>query len=107
MNKMSLEDGGYQVLEAEDGEKAFELVQNNKLDLIISDIRMPKMDGMQLLKAVRSDPKTKDIKMVMLTASKALAGERKNYYDAGADGFLLKPINITELRAEVEKQIGK
>jgi len=104
---MALEKRGYQVLEAEDGEKGFELVQSKNIDLVISDIRMPKMDGMQLLKAIRSNPKIKDLKVVILTASKASSGERKNYYDAGADGFLMKPISIAELRAEVEKQIGR
>ena len=59
---------GYQVLEAEDGEQGLALVQSKNVDLVISDICMPKMDGMSLLKAIRSDPKSKNIKVVMLTA---------------------------------------
>ena len=59
---------GYQVLEAEDGEQGLALVQSKNVDLFISDICMPKMDGMGLLKAILSDPKSKNIKVVMLTA---------------------------------------
>jgi CheY-like chemotaxis protein len=106
MMKFALEKVGYPVLEAEDGEKALKMVQTQNIDLVLTDIRMPKMDGLELLKAIRKDKKNKHIKVLMITASKVGDVDQKEYFDAGADGFLHKPIQIDELREAIKKQIG-
>lgn len=106
MMKTALENVGYAVLEAEDGEEGLKMVQTKNIDLVLTDIRMPKMDGLELLKAIRKDKKNKHIKVVMITASKVGNIDKKEYFNAGAEGFLNKPIQIDELREAIKKQIG-
>jgi two-component system chemotaxis response regulator CheY len=106
MLKTMLVHANYPVLEAGDGEEALKIIQGSNVSLILTDIKMPKMDGFELLKAIRKDPNNKRIKVVILTASKVTEAEQKAYFKAGANGFLLKPFHIDELKAEIKKLIG-
>ncbi len=106
MIKIALENAGYQTLEASGGEEALGVLKTKSVDLLITDIRMPKMNGMELLKAVRAEQKNKKLKIVMLTASKTANDEKKVFLDAGADDFLMKPIDVIRLREVVKRIIG-
>lgn len=88
----------YQVLEAENGIDAIEVVQNNDVDLVIMDIMMPKMDGYQ---AVREIKKIKDIPFIMLSA-RGEEFDKLVGFDMGVDDYVTKPFSPKELVARVK-----
>lgn len=91
---------GYDVLEAHCGEAALEVVQENDVDLVLSDWMMPGMDGLELCQAFRALPRQNYGYFILLT-SKSEKGAVAQGLDVGADDFLNKPINAEELRARI------
>jgi len=96
---------GYEILQAEDGEKGMSMVRELKPDLILLDIQMPGIDGFAMAKILKSDPLTKDIKMVVVT-SFAMKGDREKILALGVDDYIAKPIDTRQLPVLVEKYIG-
>ncbi len=80
---------GYEVLTAEDGVEALRILRSEPVDLVITDIQMPNMDGITLTREIRGDPKLKDLPIVIVT-SKGKEEEMKKGLDAGADAYLIK-----------------
>jgi putative two-component system response regulator len=95
-----LEDEGYQVSTAGDGEQALAIVADRAPDLILLDVMMPKMDGYETCRRLKSDERTILIPVVMVTALTAIE-ERIKGIEAGADDFLSKPYNQVELLTRV------
>jgi len=93
-------DRKYRVEEASDGKQALEVARSAHPDLIISDVMMPQMDGYQLCKALKSEPKLSHIPIVLLTA-KASEEMKVVGLEAGADDYLSKPFHAKELAARV------
>lgn len=81
---------GYDVLEAHDGEQTLACMQTSHPDAVVLDIQMPRMDGIQVLRAVRGNGSLRDIKILALSAH-ALSDEVKQIREAGADMYLAKP----------------
>jgi two-component system cell cycle response regulator DivK len=81
---------GYNVLEAHDGEQTLASMKTAHPDAVILDIQMPRMDGIQVLRAVRGDGDLRDIKVLALSAH-ALSDEVRQIREAGADAYLAKP----------------
>jgi two-component system cell cycle response regulator DivK len=100
--RQELEVLGYEVLLAEDGVAAVEVATSQLPDLIVMDIRMPKMDGLQAASQIRKDPKTQAIPILAATA-KALPGDREKCLASGCDDYLAKPFTHNELGAAIEK----
>jgi signal transduction histidine kinase len=100
----SLLAGRFNVLTAENGVAALEVVRRQKPGLIVSDIMMPELDGMALVEAIRSNSNSRDIPVILLSAR---AGEESRYegVSAGADDYLVKPFTARELLARVEAQL--
>lgn len=94
----------FNVITAENGENALHKMEEKKPDLVLSDIMMPVMDGIQLLKAIKDDPQTTHIPVILLSAR---AGEEAKIegYEIGADDYLVKPFSSKELMARVSAQI--
>ncbi|AEH23406.1 response regulator receiver protein [Thermodesulfobacterium geofontis OPF15] len=93
------------ILEADDGTTALELLKKQKVDLIISDWNMPKMPGIELLKAVRSNEELKDIKFIMVTAE----AQKENVIEAikyGVNQYVVKPFTPETLKEKLEKVLG-
>jgi signal transduction histidine kinase/DNA-binding response OmpR family regulator len=91
----------YEVLLAENGEVALEIIKNSqKVDLIVSDLMMPVMDGYQLLTALKSNAETSDIPVIMLTA-RAEKDERLRALRIGVDDYITKPFENEELRIRI------
>ena len=87
---------GYEVKEASDGEQGLEQLGCEGFDFLILDILMPNMDGWQVLKEVKSNPKTKDIPVIVLTAKNEDSDMFKGY-ELGASYYLTKPFNKAQL----------
>jgi len=101
MIKTFLELEGYDVLCAEDGFTGLEFVLKHRPDLILLDILMPRMDGIEFCDTVAQDPNTRDIPVVMLTA-KNVEDDRKTAYFVGAKAYLTKPFNQQEVLTVIE-----
>ncbi len=91
---------GYRVLIGSNGKDGLAILEKEIPDLIISDVMMPEMNGIEFCKAVKSNPKTKDVYFLVLT-SKSEVSEKIRLLDIGADDFLSKPVNNDELLAKV------
>ncbi len=95
--KFNLENDGHEVLTGNDGVEALEIVSREQVDLIILDLMMPRMDGLEACRRIRE---TSDVPIIMLTA-KADDMDKLMGFEHGADDYLTKPFNILELKARV------
>lgn len=95
-----LEGEGYHVDEARDGVEALDLVTRRRPDLVLSDMKMPLMDGLELCRRLKSDPETRLLPVVILTGLGELP-DKLRALDLDADDYLVKPCSLTELRARV------
>lgn len=96
---------GYDVLLAEDGQEAVRKAQEHSPALILMDIQMPGMNGLEAGRLLRSDPRTSKIKIVALSAYN-LADDKDNFFATGFDGYIEKPINIRELPDVIEGHLA-
>ncbi|MCB1193429.1 MAG: response regulator [Leptospiraceae bacterium] len=101
-----LNQNGYQIIEAEDGEKGLQLAKTENPDLIICDIMMPKVDGYAVFQELKKDPKTENIPFLFLTAKGAKEDIRIGM-NLGAEDYLSKPIDLGELVQAVATQLKK
>ena len=92
---------GYEILEAADGEQGVKSAGEKMPDLILMDIMMPKMDGLEATRIIKADTKTKHIPIIALT-SYAMKGDREKTIEAGCDGYIAKPIDIQEVLKTIE-----
>jgi len=95
-----LEVEGFEVLTATDGRKGVACALAQKPDVVLMDLRMPGMSGMEAMRELRDDPETRDIPVVVLTAS-AMKGDREQLLEIGFDGYLGKPIDPVTFADEV------
>lgn len=95
---------GYEVLEAESGERALELANGTYLDVVLTDVMMPGIDGIELTRRLKADPAHEGVPVVLITALDDVA-HRTRGLDAGADDFLGKPVNPAELELRVRGQV--
>ncbi|MCA1595530.1 MAG: response regulator [Chloroflexi bacterium] len=100
--QVNLERAGYQVATAYDGVDALEKVKSEHPDMIVCDVMMPRMDGFEVLRHLKSDPATKDIPVIMLTA-KAQDADVLKGWTSGVDCYLTKPFNPMELLSFVKR----
>lgn len=93
---------GYRTLEASTGRQALMLATEHGPALVLMDIRLPDMDGVETLSRLRMNHRTASIPVLAVTAQ-AMKGDRERFKDAGFDGYLSKPIDIDELLMTVEE----
>lgn len=96
----------YNVLKASNGEQALELLDRETVDIIISDVMMDRMDGLELCKAVKSDIRTSHVPVILLTA-KSLAEDEMRGLESGADDYITKPFSMPILRQRISKLIDE
>lgn len=96
---------GYRMVYASNGYEALEGADEASPDLILMDIQMPRMDGLEATQRLRADPRFADTPIVVLTAY-AMAGDRERCLEAGATAYLSKPVKLRELAVIVEKLLG-
>ncbi len=96
-----LELDGHEVIQARDGQEAVEKAHAEQPDLILMDVRMPRMTGYEACETLKADPATQHIPVVFLSA-KGQAGEVEAGYRAGAVAYLIKPFDAEELLSQVK-----
>jgi two-component system, cell cycle response regulator DivK len=92
---------GHEIIEAETGEEGVRLAQERRPSLVLMDIRLPGIDGIQALGRLRAEVATREIPVMAMTAS-VMAGDRQKVLDAGFDAFQSKPLTIKDFLAAVE-----
>ena len=93
---------GHRTLEATTGGQAVELATTHTPDLVLMDIQLPDIGGVEALGRLRADARTASLPVVALTAQ-AMEGDRERFLAAGFDGYLSKPVNVADLIATVKR----
>ena len=93
---------GYGLLEAPTGERAIELALEHEPDLVLMDVQLPDIDGVEALGRLRGNERTASIPVVALTAQ-AMQGDRERFLDAGFDDYISKPVNVAEFVKTVKE----
>jgi two-component system, OmpR family, phosphate regulon response regulator PhoB len=103
--RLTLETGRFEILEAPDGEAALALARTEHPDLVFLDWTMPGLAGVDVCRALREDPSTSDLRIVMLTA-RAQGSDREHAREAGADDYITKPFSPLQLLEKVRDVLG-
>jgi type IV pilus assembly protein PilB len=101
-----LELEGFEVTVAENGQAGLQCAFESRPDVIISDLHMPGMDGLEMVRALRQDSRTKDVRVLMLTSESSVDSEACGL-EAGADDYVLKPVEPRRLAARVKALLGR
>ena len=105
MVSFALTSAGFAAEEAEDGQVALGRAQNERFNAVVTDVNMPNMDGISLIRALRGLPDYRFTPLLMLTTESA-ADKKAEGKAAGATGWLVKPFNPEQLVATVQKVLG-
>ncbi len=101
---------GFLLAEARDGEEALKIAVAERPDIILIDIQIPKVDGLEVTRRIRAMDDLKDRQIIAITAH-AMEGDRKKFLEAGCDGYIAKPINtrtfIDEIEAIFKQKAGR
>jgi two-component system chemotaxis response regulator CheY len=105
MVSFTLRQAGYSVSEAEDGQKALAVLRTSQVDLVITDLNMPNMDGIALIRALRNEAKYRTVPILMLT-TEGDATKKAEGRSAGATGWIVKPFSPEKLIEVVKRVCG-
>ena len=105
MVSIALTGAGYEVEQAADGVEALALAQKSRFDLVITDVNMPNMDGITLVRELRGKPNYKFVPLLVLT-TEATSERKTQGKEAGATGWLVKPFNPERLLATIAKVLS-
>lgn len=105
MVQMTLSAAGYDIIEAVDGQDAFEKATSTRVDAVLTDQNMPRLDGLSFIRKFRETPQSVGVPVVFLSTESdaALKAQAK---DAGATGWMVKPFDQTQILAVVKKIVG-
>lgn len=101
-----LERAGHRVIAANDGDEALERLREQTPDLVLLDIMMPRRTGIEVCQALRQDPATAGVPVIMLTA-KAQEADVERGFEAGANDYIVKPFSPRELLTRVNTMLGR
>ena len=102
--EMVLRAKGYILLKATDGEEALDMAMRERPDLIIMDIQLPKLNGLEVTMKLRETPALSHIPVIAVTAH-AMMGDKERFIDGGCDAYLSKPINTRELPGVIAQML--
>ena len=100
----ALEQTGFQVMEAQDGEEALEAFHHYQPQVVLLDVMMPKMSGFEVCRRIKNNPLTSDLPVIMVTALNEM-GDIERAIESGTDDFLSKPVNKLELLTRVKTML--
>jgi two-component system, cell cycle response regulator DivK len=95
---------GYEILEADDGQGGVDAAAKEMPDLILMDISIPGMDGIEATRLIKANPETTHIPVIALTAN-AMRGDKERFLAAGCDGYLPKPISTPDLLRVIKEHL--
>ncbi len=101
----TLKEAGYEILEAEDGQDAYDKLNEESVHMVIADVNMPRMNGIELVKKLRSHPRHRFTPIIMLT-TESQDSKKQEGREAGATGWIVKPFQPDQLLAVVRKVLG-
>lgn len=96
---------GFEVFTAQDGEEGYELIQKEKPDVLISDMLIPKIHGLDLCQKVKENPELRETKVILMTAVYKGMPFQADIKDCGADDYVEKPVDTQDLVERIEKII--
>lgn len=96
---------GYEIITAVDGMDALEQLPKIKIDMLITDLNMPNIDGIRLIKTIREDPEYKELPIIILSSLSA-DEDIKTGLNAGANSYLIKPFNSKRIQYEISKYLN-
>jgi two-component system cell cycle response regulator DivK len=96
---------GYQTIQTRDGTKALELARSEKPDLVLMDIQLPEVSGLDVTKWLKSDPELAGIPVIAVTAF-AMKGDEQRIREGGCEAYLSKPISVASFIATVKRFLG-
>jgi two-component system chemotaxis response regulator CheY len=102
MVRIALSAAGFEVTQAVDGQQALDLARQSTFDLVLSDVNMPEMDGIELIRALRAESGYRHTPILMLTTEASLDRKREGK-EAGATGWIVKPFEPAELVATMKR----
>jgi CheY-like chemotaxis protein len=97
---------GYEAVVAMDGQSALAMARTHKPDLILMDIQLPGIDGLEATRRIKADPETKDIPVIAVSAF-AMYDDRDKALAAGCDGYFSKPVDFHDLRVRIQGMLDK
>jgi CheY-like chemotaxis protein len=97
---------GHDVTWARDGLETLAEARSGVFDLVLLDLHMPKLGGIELLQELRADPSGRDLRVLVVTAD-AMGDVARDVIEAGADGYISKPLEVQALTREVERQLQR
>lgn len=100
-----LTQAGYLVISAADAEAGLAMARENRPDLILMDVQLPGMDGMEAIALLKADDRTRNIPVIALTAL-AMKGDEERIRASGCDGYIAKPMRYAEVLASVATHLG-
>ena len=103
---LRLERAGYRVAQAADGQEALTLARELKPSIVVLDVMMPRLTGTEVLEALRADPATHELPVILVSA-RAQQADVQRGMNAGADAYLAKPFHANELLELVEGMLGR
>ncbi|HTV10441.1 MAG TPA: response regulator [Acidimicrobiales bacterium] len=103
---MTLDSGAYEIFEARDGAQALQMAREHRPDLVLLDVMLPDMSGVDVCRRLKADPATAKVTIVMLTA-RAQSTDLTDAEGAGADGYFTKPFSPIALTRKVESILGQ
>lgn len=101
-----IERAGYRMIKATNGREALDRIREDKPGLVLMDVMMPEINGLEVLAEIRNEPATRDLPVIIMTAN-AQRFTREEAETAGVSAFLTKPFSPTQLMAEVRRQLEK
>jgi two-component system cell cycle response regulator DivK len=100
-----LEAHGYDTLQTRDGREALELARKHRPDLILMDIQLPEVSGLEVTKWIKQDEDLKSIPIIAVTAF-AMKGDEEKIRDGGCEAYMAKPISVVSFLETIEKFVG-
>jgi len=102
MVRIALDEAGFEVAQAVDGQQALDMARQSSFDLILSDVNMPEMNGIELIRALRAEANYRHTPILMLT-TEASPDRKREGKEAGATGWIVKPFDPAQLVATMQR----
>jgi len=100
-----LQASGYNTVQTKDGKEVLELARDNNPDLILMDIQLPEISGLEVTKIIKADERLQDIPVIAVTAF-AMKGDEEKIREGGCEGYIAKPISVPEFMETIAKFLG-